>query len=70
MPNKYYKIVFTHDNPRTPWAIDEHVGHATVAVHGYYLRAEDAIKQAERLPVSMPVVLPEGVRLTRSWSGQ
>lgn len=70
MPNKYYKIVFTHDYPYTPWAIDEHVGHATVAVHGYYPRAEDAIKQAKRLPVAMPVLVAEGVKLTRLWSGQ
>lgn len=70
MPNRYYQIVFTHDYPRTPWAIDEHVGHATVAVHGYCLSVEDAIMQAKRLPVAMPVIVPEGVRLTRSWSGQ
>lgn len=70
MTNKYYKIVFTHDHPRTPWAIDEHDGHATVATHGYYPRAEQAIMQAKRLPVAMLVILPEGVKLTRLWSGQ
>ena len=70
MPNKYYKIVFTHEYPCTPWAIDEHVGRATIAVHGYYPRAEQAIMQAKRLPVAMPGIVPEGVKMTRSWSGQ
>lgn len=70
MPNKYYQIVFTHDRPSTPWTIDEHHGHATVATHGYYPRAEDAIMQARQLPVAMPVIAPEGVKLTRLWSGQ
>lgn len=70
MNYRYYQIVFTHEYPRAPWAIDEHVGHATVAVHGYYPHAEQAIMQAKRLPVSMPVIVPEGVKLTRLWSGQ
>ena len=70
MTNKYYKIVFTHDHPRTPWVVAEYAGHAQVNTHGYYPRAEQAIMQAKRLPVAMPVIVPEGVKLTRLWSGQ
>lgn len=70
MTNRYYKIIFTHDKPRFPWTIDEHLGHATVAVHGHFRCPHQAIAEASRLPSRLPVVAPEGVQMTRLWSGR